>query len=234
MEALFKNCARFTNCKAKQTDNAKYIDIVMLMYNLIEYSLNYSKKSERSWQYYRDEPALTNAGALDTFPDNSALFKFKQKITGKIRNDDKWWWGTLEMPLIDSETNLILTWSANCVIPDATANQATKFAITDTKPYVSIFTLWIQDKSKLLQQLKSGFKHTSYRNKCQSKIATQSAPNQYLNDLIDPSFQGVNRLFVLGFNVNDSRIGKSRYYFPTAKEEYNVMIDGKNFFDQPT
>ena len=43
MEALFKNCARFTNCKAKQTDNAKYIDIVMLMYNLIEYSLNYSK-----------------------------------------------------------------------------------------------------------------------------------------------------------------------------------------------
>ena len=142
--------------------------------------------------------------------------------------------GTLEMPLIDSETNFILTWSVNCVIPDATANQATKFAINDTKCYVLIVTLWIQDKSKPLQQLKSGFKHTTYRNKCQSEIATQSAPNQYLDDLIDPSFQGINRLFVLGFNVNDSRKGKSRYYLPTAKEEYHVMIDGKNFFDQPT
>ena len=50
----------------------------------------------------------------------------------------------------------------------------------------------------------------------------------------EPSFQGVNRLFLLTFNANDSRIGHSRYFLPTAiVEDYNVMNDGRNFFDQP-
>ena len=52
--------------------------------------------------------------------------------------------------------------------------------------------------------------------------------------LSEPSFQGVNRLFLLTFNANDSRIGHSRYFLPTAiVEDYNVMNDGRNFFDQP-
>ena len=55
----------------------------MSIYNLIEYSGNYSKISGRSWQYYRDEPALTNAGTIANFhaAHNSSSFKFKQKIT---------------------------------------------------------------------------------------------------------------------------------------------------------
>ena len=53
----------------------------MLMCDLIEYRVNYSKKYGRLWQYYGDKPALTNAGAADNFPDNSVPFKFKQKIT---------------------------------------------------------------------------------------------------------------------------------------------------------
>ena len=65
-----------------QIDNAKDINVVMPMYNLIKYSDNYSKTSTSLWEYYRDEPALTDAGALDNFPVNSVSFKFKQKVTG--------------------------------------------------------------------------------------------------------------------------------------------------------
>ena len=92
-EVVFKNCAPFTDCKSKinntQIDNAEEIDIVMPMYNLIEYSDNYSKTSGNLWQYYRDKPALTNAGAIANFhaADSSASFKFKQKITG-VADDD--------------------------------------------------------------------------------------------------------------------------------------------------
>ena len=138
------------------------------------------------------------------------------------------------MPLINCEINFILTWSANCVITNDAANQATIFAITDTKRYVSVVTLSTQDNAKLLQQLKSEFKRTINWNKYHSKTEPLNAPNPYLDFLIDPSFQGVNRLFVLPFNANDSRIGHSRYYLQTAKvKDYNVMTDGKNFFDQP-
>ena len=69
------------------------------------------------------------------------------------------------MPLINCEINLILTCSKNCVIYDAAANQVKIFAITDTKPYVSVAALSTQDNTKLLQQLKSGFKCTINYNK---------------------------------------------------------------------
>ena len=138
------------------------------------------------------------------------------------------------MPLVDCEINLILTWSANCVISSAAANQAITFAITNTKFYIPVITLSTQDNVKLLQQLKSEFKPKTNWNKHQSKTAAQNALYQYLDYLIDPHFQGVNRLFVLPFNVNDSRIPHSRYYLPTARvEDYNVTIDGNNFSDQP-
>ena len=73
------------------------------------------------------------------------------------------------MPLINYQINLILTSSANCVIPNAAANQAATFSITDTKLYVQIGTLSAQDNAKLLQQLKSGFKRTISWNKYQKK-----------------------------------------------------------------
>ena len=76
----FKNCAPFINCKSEvnntQIDNAKDLDIVMPMYNLIEYSDNYAKTSGSSWQYFRDEP--------DDNIEDSESFKFKVKITGKL------------------------------------------------------------------------------------------------------------------------------------------------------
>ena len=94
------------------------------------------------------------------------------------------------MPLIDCE----LSWSTNCVISEG--DRITTFPITDTKLYVPVVTLSNQDNTKLLQQLKSGFKRTINWNKCQSKVTAENR-KQYLYYLIDPSFQGVNRLFVL-------------------------------------
>ena len=131
-KVIFKNCAPFTNCISEinntQIDNAKDIDIVMPMYNLIEYSDNYAKTTGSLWQYCKDIPAR-NANANDVITEFTEgnltdSFNFKLKITGKTGNGGtkdveimvplKYlsnFWRTLEMPLIDCEVNLILTWS---------------------------------------------------------------------------------------------------------------------------
>ena len=124
-------------------------------------------------------------------------------------------WRILELPLISCEINLILTWSANCAIFNAAVNQATTFAITDAKLYVPVVTLSTDDNAKLLQQLKSQFKRTINWNKHEPKTTSQNALNQYFDFVLEASFQGVNRIFVLTFNGNDCRIGHSRYYLPT-------------------
>ena len=119
----------------------------------------------------------------------------------------------------------------NCVVSNAAANSNTTFAITDRKLYVPVLTLSTQDNTKLLQQLKSRFKCTINWNKYHSKTEALNAPNPYLDFLIDPSFLGVNRLFVLPFNDPDYRTGHWRYYLPNAKAKgYNVMINGKKLF----
>ena len=102
-------------------------------------------------------------------------------------------WRALEMALINCEIYVIQNWSANSVISDTAANQDTTSAITDTKLYVPVVTLSTQGNTKLLRQLKSGFKRTINWNKYQSDPKTY-AQNQYLNHLDDPSFQGTNRL----------------------------------------
>ena len=135
------------------------------------------------------------------------------------------------MLLINCKINLILTWSNDCVITNSTGER--KFAITETKLYVPVVTLSTKDNEKLLQQLKSRFKKTINRNKYESSIKT-FAQNRYLNYLINPSFQGVNRLFVLPFENENGRTSHSSYYLPKVEiKDYNVMIDGRNFFDQP-
>ena len=107
------------------------------------------------------------------------------------------------MPLINCEVNLILTWSADCVIIyTKTANQVPTFAITETNLDVPVVTLSTQDNAKLLPQLKSDLKRTSSWNKYLPKPELL-AQNQNLNHLVEPRFQGVNRLFVLAFE-NDA------------------------------
>ena len=240
---IFKDCAPITNCISEinntQIDNAKDIDIVMPMYNLIEYSDNYAKTTGSLWQYFRDEPVA------DDDIEDSESFKSKKKITGKTPNNDNKkdveimvplkylsnFWRTLEMPLINCEVNLILTWSSTCVITDS--NGAGTFAITDTKLYVPVVTLSTQENTKFLQQLKSGFKRVINWNKYLSKPEL-SAQNPSLNHLVEPSFQGVNRFFVLAFEVDNNRTARDSYYLPTVEiKDYNIMINGETFFDQP-
>ena len=167
-KVVFKNCAPFTNCISKinntQTDNAEYIDIVMPMYNLIEYNDNYSKTSGSLWQYCKEIPAVNNDGNIVDFNGANATdsFNFKTKITGQTAADNnngniagrvdveimvplKYlsnFWRTLEMPLINCEIELILDWSANCVIISTNnANQVPTFTITETNLYVPVVTL---------------------------------------------------------------------------------------------
>ena len=121
-KVIFKNCAPFTNCISKinntQIDNAEYIDIVMPMYNLIEYSDNYSKTSGSLWQYCKDIPGVDDDGDIVDFNGANATdsFNFKTEITGQTNNDGiinveimvplKYlsnFWRTLEMPLINCE-----------------------------------------------------------------------------------------------------------------------------------
>ena len=126
------------------------------------------------------------------------------------------------MPLINCEVYLILTWSKDCVITNSESEA--KFAITETKLYVPVVTLSTQDHAKLLQQLKSGFKRIINWNKYESSPKTY-AQNRYLNHLINPSFQGVNRLFLLSFENEDQRKSHSTYYLPKVEiKDYNVMI----------
>ena len=137
------------------------------------------------------------------------------------------------MPWINCEVNLILTWSADCVIIYTNvANQVPTFTITETNLYVPVVTLSTQDNAKLLPQLKSGFKRTISWNKYLAEPEL-FAQNPNLNHLIEPSFQGVNRLFVLAFQDDAKRISRKRYIPNVEIKDYNVMIDGKNFFDQP-
>ena len=79
-KVIFKNCAPFTNCISKinntQIDNAKYIDIVILMYNLIEHSNNYSKTSGRLWKYCKDIPTVNDDSDIVGFNGANATDSF--------------------------------------------------------------------------------------------------------------------------------------------------------------
>ena len=186
--------------------------------------------------HYRDEPN-------DNLADSQS-FKPRIKITGKTPNNGNEkdveimvplnylsnFWRTLEMPLINCEVNLILTRSSSCVITNSTG--AGTSAINDTKLYVPVVTLSTQDNAKLLQKLKSGFKRVINWNKYLSKPELL-AQNPTLNHLVELSFQGVNRLFVLAFENDTQRTSHSGYYLPNVEIKNYVVINGENFFDQP-
>ena len=127
-----------------------------------------------------------------------------------------------------------MTWFENRVIVYTNvSNQGSTFEITETNLYVSVVTLSTQDNAKLLPQLKPGFKRIINWNKYISKPELLRQ-NPHLNRLVEPSLQGVNRLFVLAFRNDAQRTSSKRYYLPNVDiENYNVMIDRKSFLDQP-
>ena len=155
------------------------------------------------------------------------------------------------MPLINCVINLILTWSENCILTNkatrdavpaqggnpavAAVNNPTSatFKIIDTKLHVPVVTLSTKDDNIFLEQLKSGFKRTIKWNKYRSEMTNQTKTN-HLNHLIDTSFTKVNRLFVLSFENEEDRTSFSKYYVPKVEiKDFNVLIDGKIFFDVP-
>ena len=130
------------------------------------------------------------------------------------------------MSLVNSEITLDLNWSENCIIVTTNvAAQASTFSAADTKLYVPVVALSTQDNAKLLEQLKSCFKRTINWNRYQTKVSTER-PKQHLDLLIDPSFQGVNSLFVSSFENEAQRTSYKQYCLLTREINYNVMIDG--------
>ena len=134
-------------------------------------------------------------------------------------------WRTLDVPLINCEISLTLSWSQNFVVnpPIVAINNPTGATL------FSVITLSAEEDNKLLDQLKSGFKRTVKWNKYRSEISNQITNNN-LNYLIDPTFNNLNRLFVLSFENEDDRTTFSKYYVPKIEiKDYNVLIGGKPF-----
>ena len=99
--------------------------------------------------------------------------------------------------------------------------------------HVPVVTLSAEDDNKLLEQLKTGFKRTAKWNKYRSEMSNQTKNNN-LNYLIAPTYTNVNRLFVLSFENEEDRIYFLKYYVPKVEiKDFNVLIDGKPFFEIP-
>ena len=256
-DCTFKICAPFSTCTKKINDifvdEANHIYIAMPMHNLIEYSDNYSDTSGSLWQFKRDEVPANNA---DLTIDNSQSFEYKAALLGKTANQNdvkifvkdanivaplKYlsnFWRSLEMPLINCKVFLELNWIEDCIL--SSAGDSAKFAITDAKLHVPIVTLSTKDSANLAKQLNKGFKRSVYQNSYETKPAKVIEQEKNIYELLNASFQGVKRLFVLAYFIadggNDEAGIKSnkKYFLPRGEiKNYNVLIDGRNFYDQP-
>ena len=250
-----KNCVPFTKCNLEindeHVDTAENLDIVMPMYNLIEYSDNYQNSSATVYQYKRDEPPDVNA-ILDLTADILSSFKYKIKLLGKPVLDGaiakrnvkvvvplKYlsnFFRSLEMPLINCKIKLNLTWKKECVLSNQAGDAV--FIINDTKMYVPVVTLSKEDNKDFIEQQNKGFQRSIYWNEYETKEQTENADAnslKYIN--LDPSFQGVNRLLVMAYNRVDgqpTKNGQRKYYLPRISlNKYNVIIDGRNLYDNP-
>ena len=249
-----KNCAPFTKCNLKindeHVDTAENLDIAMPMYNLIEYSDNYQDSSATLYQYKRDEPPDNIANHLTQ--GNSKSFDYKVKLLGnqvldgaiaklsvKIVVPLKYlsnFFRSLEMPLINCKIKLNLTWKKECVLSTDAGNAV--FIINDAKLYVPVVTLSREDNKDFIEQQNKGFQGSIYWNEYKTKEQEEvgnANVTKYIN--LDPSFQGVNRLFLMAYSRvagQPDRNSQQKYYLPRIDlKKYNVIIDGRNFYDNP-
>ena len=140
------------------------------------------------------------------------------------------------MSLINCKIKLNLTWKKKCVLSTDAGDAV--FIINDTKMYVPVVTLSKEDNKDFTEQQNKGFQRSIYWNEYKAKEINENADAnvfKYIN--LDPYFQGVNRLFVMAYNRVDARPtrnGQQKYYLPRIDlEKYNVIIDGRNFYDNP-
>ena len=255
-----KNCAPFTKCNLEindeRVDTAENLDITMPIYNLIEYSDNYQDSSATLYQYNRDEPPEDNAIA-DLTADNSSSFKYKVNLLGnpvldgaiakrsvKVVVPLKYlsnFFKSLEMPLINCKIKLNLTWKKECVSSTDTGDAV--FIMNDTKMYVPVVTLSKEGNKDFIEQQNKGFQRSIYWNEYKTKelVIEDADANNFKYIALDPSFQGVDRLFVVAYNklaaANDNQFNRNSqqvYYLPRNDlNKYNVIIDGRNFYDNP-
>ena len=234
----------------------------MPMYNLIKYSKNYRKTTvELLWNYYRDEPNSSTKAGINYTVENSKSFDYKTDSTGKLESNYlekegveivaplKYlsnFWRPLDMPLINFEVSLTLTWCENCVLtskayrdqilvtnpPTAGVNNPTSVThtITNNRLYVPVVPLSDQDDNRRLEQLKTGFKRKIKWNKYRSEMTNQTKTDN-LNYLVDPTFSKVNRFFVLSFENEIDRKSYFKHYTPAIEiKDFNVVINRKIFF----
>ena len=139
------------------------------------------------------------------------------------------------MPLTNCKIKLNLTWKKECVLSTDAGDAV--FIINDTKMYVPVVTLSKEDKKDFIEQQNKGFQRSIYWNEYKTKEIIENADAnvfKYIN--LDPSFQGVNRLFVMAYNRENgqpTRNGQQKYYLPRIDLEKYVIIDGRNFYDNP-
>ena len=186
--------------------------------------------------------------------NNSQSFKYKTDLVGKTKNDGSSFvkdtkivvplkylsnfWRSLEMPLINCKVHLELNWIEDCIL--SSAGNSTKFEITDAKLHVPIVTLSTKDSVNLTKQLTEGFKRSLYWNNYQTKPAIVIEKGTNIYELLNASFQGVRRLFVLAYVVaagaaNDEAGIKDnkKYFLPRGEiKNCNVLIDGRYFYYQ--
>ena len=194
----------------------------MPMYNLIEYSDNYQDSSATLYQYKRDEPPEDDAFA-DLTANNSSSFKYKVNLLGnpvvanniarinvKVVVPLKYlsnFFRSLEMALINCKIKLNLTWKKECVLSTDDGNAV--FIINDTKLYVPVVTLSKEDNKDFIEQQNKKFQRSIYWNEYKTKEINEA-------------------------NGQPTRNGQQKYYLPRIDlEKYNVIIDGRNFYDNP-
>ena len=235
----FKNCAPFIKCNLEinddYVDTVENLDIVMRMYNLIEYSDNHQDSSATLYQYKKNEPPEDDAVA-DLTTDNSDSLKYKIKLLGNVTEVAGNFFRSLEMPLINCKIKLNLTWKKECVLSTDVGEAV--FIINDTKLYVPVVPLSKEDNKDFIERQNKGFQRSIYWNEYKTKEINEDADaNVYKYINLDPSFQGVNRFFVMAYNRVDgqpTRNGQRKYYLlRISLNKYNVIIDGKNFYDNP-
>ena len=195
--------------------------------------------------------------------DNASSFKYKANlITNTVANGPKKgvkiavplkylgnFWRSLEMPLINCKVELSLKWIENCVLTttaigantNATGADNAIFKITDTKLSVPVVTLSTEDNIKLVKLLNERPVYWNKYKVIDNKVVEIAAANaeKHIRELLDSSYQGVKRLFVLAYNNTGGNNQVSvdsykKYFLPRVKiENYNIEIDGRNFYDQP-
>ena len=205
----------------------------MPMYNLIEYSDNYSDTSGTLWQFKRDE---INNNAPVTNNNNAPSFKYKKSIIGDTENNGRKngvkiavplkylsnFWRSLEMPLINCKVELSLKWYERCLL--TVANNAT-FKITDVKLYVPIVTLSTEDNSKLSKLLNKGFKRSIFWNeyKVTPNKIVEINDKIYIRKLLDSRCQAVNKKVIQKIIIKFLLILTKNSFFQELKKIPKIL-----------